>query len=145
MTSAGILLTRSFLDKLGDGNFQPKDQAKRNPSIYKRVKLEAAELRPSVQTVNQLYNIVRAHYETDPNSYVAPAYIQIGGDRILDIYKASLKEKSDNDLVFIEAGKNYGDEVHEIVFRANNGDINLILKDKDGSHLYLERVCLRLS
>lgn len=144
MTSAGVLLTKEYLRGIGSGSLNPVPQPNEEPTIYKRVKPEDAELKPSIQSAIQMYNIIRAHYETDPNSYVVPAHISLSQNRSLNIHKALLKNIDNKDVLNISPNEDYGDEIHQIVNRTNNNDILLALRDNNGNRLYLSQVNLSL-
>ena len=145
MTSAGVLLTKEYLLGLSSGNLKPKAQSDETPTICKRVRAEDAELNPANQSALQMYNIIRAHHETDPNSYVVPAYILFSHNRRLEIYEASLENTLNKAVVDITFNEDYGDEIHQIVNRTNNSDILLALTDYNNNHLYLSQVNIRLA
>jgi len=142
MTSAGVLLTKDYLRGMGSGSLKPMPQPNEEPTIYKRVKPEDAELKPSIQSAIQMYNIIRAHYETDPNSYVVPAYISLNQNRRLDIYNALLENIYNKDVVDISPNEDYGDEIHQMINRVNNNDNLLALTDNNNNRLYLSQVNL---
>jgi len=145
MTSSGVLLTRKYLQRMTSGTLKPEAQADEEPKIYKRVEPENAELKPSEQNVNQMLNIIRAHYETDPNSYVVPAYINLCHNKKLEIYRASLENELDKKVFSVKPDKNYGNEIHQIVDRTNNGELKLTLSDKNDKNLYLTQVNVKLN
>lgn len=144
MTSAGVLLTREFLQGMASGSLKPEAQADEEPILYKRVESEDAELKPSEQDVYQMLNIIRAHYEKDPNSYVVPAYINIDNNIKLEVYRASLESELNMEKKFISPNEDYGDEIHQIVNSTNNCELKLILKDRNGDYLYLTQINVRL-
>lgn len=84
MVTAGALLSRQFLDDFVAGKVTPNPQDDSiSPTIYKRVRPEDAEIEPGNQYSHQIYNIIRAHNETDPNTYVHFAYLVCGTVRLI--------------------------------------------------------------
>ena len=144
MTSSGVLLTREYLQGIGSGMLKPKIQPNEEPTIYKRVKPEDAKLEPSKQTANQMFNIIRAHYETDPNGYVVPAYINLGQSKKIEIYKASVKNKLNRQKFIIDLHKDYKEEFHNLLDKTNNDGLTLVLNDKNNNPLYISQARLTL-
>ena len=144
MTSAGVLLTNDYLRGIGSGSLKPIPQPNKEPTICKRVKPEDAELRPSIQSAIQMYNIIRAHYETDPNSYVVPAHINISNDLKLEIYKASIENTLDKKVIVFESNKESLEQIYQIIDRVNNGEVMLKLIDNNNNSLYLKQINLKL-
>jgi methionyl-tRNA formyltransferase len=84
MITAGTLLSRQFLaDFLADKAAPNSQDSTIEPTMYKRVRPEDAEIHPNTQDSHQVYNIIRAHNETDPNTYVHSAYLDYGANRLI--------------------------------------------------------------
>lgn len=139
MTSAGVLLTKDYLRGMGSGSLKPMPQPNEEPKIYKRVKPEDAELKPSIQSAIQMYNVIRAHYETDSNSYVVPAYIYINKYKIfvdrssLELFKKDLGKPSYS-LIDV-----HGEDLYQLIMDVNNNDANAYVMGTDGKKLFFRR------
>jgi len=144
MTSAGVLLTKEYLRGIGSRSLKPVPQPNEEPTIYKRVKPKDAELKPSNQSAIQMYNIIRAHYETDPNSYVVPACIKLTNDLKLEIYTASMENNSNKKEIALGFGEESLEWHYKIVDKINNGKAVLKITDYNNSYLYLEQINLRI-
>lgn len=142
MISAGAKLCREFLLQLAAGVAQAVPQEDRPSSCYRRVKPSDAVLSPSAMSARKMYDIIRAHNETDPNTYVRPALLPLG-TRAMVIERASLgrppagvalhpaQPPADDDTFFAQC--------HEV----NDGAAAFVLHGADGTPLYLSRVQLR--
>ena len=145
MTSAGVSLTKEYLQGIGSGSLNPETQSNEEPTIYMRVKPEDAELKPSEQTAYQMFNIVRAHYETDPNSYVVPAYVNLHQSTKIEIYKSSLDNEFNRQEFFIDLNKDYGNDIHTLFDKTNNNELTIVLNDKNNSPLYITQANIKLN
>ena len=84
MITTGTILSRQFLGDFSAGKATPNPQdSSICPTIYKRVRPEDAEIHPDTQHSHQIYNIIRAHNETDPNTYVQNAYLVFDTNRVI--------------------------------------------------------------
>ena len=144
MTSAGVLLTKEYLLGLSSGSLKPKAQSDETPTICKRVRAEDAELNPANQSALQMYNIIRAHYETDPNSYVVPAYINILNHFKIEIYKASLLNELDIKVVNFDDIDEITQNINGIINEINNNKTIAILKGNDNNCVYLSQIGISL-
>lgn len=148
MTATGCVLAQDFLKRLEEGNFEPAPQADEEPTLYKRVKPAKARLRPGKQSAEQMHNIVRAHYETDPNTYVVPAYFAVGDKRVvaeLSTLDSELVE-TDRPTVILnhETDAPSQQDLVKICSDVNNGKYALALQDANREKVYLTRVRLQL-
>ncbi len=140
MISAGILLTRRFLAGLALGTLRPEPQdSSVVPTVSKRVRPEQAELRPSRQTARQMHDIVRAHNETDPNSYVRTAWLPAGPYR-LAVERGCLVDLLGRPEVW-EWNETAlrGDRLFEICHQVNNGTGVIRVPGCDGPPLLVTR------
>ncbi len=142
MTAAGAMLTRQFLAGIALGTLQPAPQDETvEPKVYKRVRPDAAFLSPETQTARAMYDIVRAHNETDANTYVVKAWIDIGQYRLV-IDRAGICAPL---LAF--SGRSWNlraeawceDRLFDVAFRVNNGKDSAFIAGCDGIPLFLTR------
>ena len=145
MTSAGVMLTRQYLQGIGSGRLKPEAQSNEPPTIYNRVTSADAELKPSEQTANQMFNIVRAHYETDPNTYVVHAHVHLLTSIKIEIYKATLDNEFNRQAFILDLNKDYGNEIHSLLDKTNNKELTLVINDKDNSPLYITQANIKLN
>lgn len=137
MVSTGTYATREYLKKLHAGDFKPTPQSDEEPTFYNRVKAEQAELKPTEMNAKFMYNIIRAHNETDPNTYVVKAYYKQGADLKLTITKATCtKPNTLEDTVVLNVDKGY--DIYEAAHLANNGELNVAIKGADEQFVYLQ-------
>lgn len=142
MVSAGVIATRRFLAQITDGSVTatPQDSTV-EPTIYKRVQPADAELKAAQMTAHAMYNIVRAHNETDPNSYVVRAWLEINGQHYT-IDRASLNAPDCNRSV--DLGQPLNEDPYALAHSVNNGETAVFVSGKDGKRLYFTRYNTRL-
>lgn len=147
MIASGTRVTDHFLRRLGDSDFRAIPQENPGNAVtYRRVTPEMGEIRVgSEQTAFQIRNIVRAHSESDPNTYVRPAYIELKGRRLI-VERASLVRESSGSAKGSRILRNASEleDVEWIDFCAevNNGTAELILEDRTGARVSLTRIYL---
>jgi methionyl-tRNA formyltransferase len=142
MTAVGCALTREFLRKIASDNAVPTPQADEPPTLYKRVRPADAVLRPEEQTARKMYDIIRAHAETDPNTYVVPASLLVGTHRLV-IHQATLVPPGEGEAVVLNEPGFSGD-LHELCAQAVNGEVRLAVRDPLGNDVYLTRLYVGL-
>ena len=139
MTATGALLTRRFLAGLAAGTLKAEPQdGNVAPTVYKRVRPEAARLCPQTQTTRAMYDTVRAHNETDPNTYVEKAWLDHGQYRLV-IDRARIAEPPAGESWNLGDHERPGGELFEIAHRVNNGEASAFVIGSDGAHLCLTR------
>lgn len=143
MTASGCLATRAYLRGLADGTMKAVAQSNEPPTLYKRVKPEQSIITlGSELTARQIYDIVRAHNETDPNSYVVRASVPIGA-HVLVVDRASLRVSRNGAAartVILEAGKVLdGDTLHRLAADVANGSAAVAIVDRAGDKVFLDR------
>ncbi len=142
MTATGIVLSRRFLTGIADKTIEPFLQDNRiTPTIYKRVKPEDAQLCIEVQSARQIYNIIRAHNETDPNSYVARAYFERSNYRIV-VERGSLskQQSSEEGRVYdLSTSCHSTNQLVEIAHQVNNSEAVAFVIASDSIYVYLTR------
>jgi len=141
MTAAGAMLSRRFLRSLAAGSLTAEKQDPAiTPTLYRRVRPEDAELRPAEQSARQMYDIVRAHNESDANSYVSPAFLVRDSHRLVieraALARSAVPAERVNLLLF--AGD--GDGWTEIVHKINNGEVEAVIPAEDESMVYVTRL-----
>ena len=160
MVVTGTWITRQFLQGFAQQNLVPISQATDiQPTVYKRV--SDARLMPETQTALQLYNLIRAHNETDANRYVTCAWLPLDGYRIW-VERASLQmapllnaalqspmlEPADeqprlkqiyNLMALDQQNDQYADHLFELAHRCHNGQACVFLLAADGLPVYLQR------
>jgi methionyl-tRNA formyltransferase len=141
MTAVGCAVTREYLRRLAAGPFAPTPQADETPTLYKRVKPADAELVPARQTARQMYDVIRAHAETDPNTYVVPAFFLVNGLRLVAT-QARLEAPTTGPTTVLGAA-GVALDLHELCAQATNGEANLALADASGRLVYLTRCSVR--
>ncbi len=144
MTATGCHLTRKFLRALAAGTCRATPQREHEATFYRRVTAAQAELRPAEQTALQMYNVVRAHAETDPSTYVRPAYVRLGGLRLV-IERATLEAPSGLDVRLLDAQEATGTDLHRLCADANEGRCVLAIMDHAGRRLFLGRPYMSLT
>jgi folate-dependent phosphoribosylglycinamide formyltransferase PurN len=142
MTATGAMLARQFLAGLAAGTLKPEPQDNGvEPAVYKRVRPEAACLCPETQTARAMYDIVRAHNETDANTYVVKAWLDTGQYRLVidraGIGAPSLAVNGRSWNLLAEAWCE--DRLFDVAFRVNNGDDSAFIAGCDGIPLFLTR------
>ena len=141
MTAAGALLTRKFLAGIASGNLQPAPQDETlEPEVHKRVRPQAARLSPELQTARAMYDIVRAHNETDCNTYVVKAWLGTGRYRLI------IDRASRSAPLLVAGGRSWNlsekyceDRLFDVAFRVNNGQDSAFVLGCDGIPLFLTR------
>ncbi len=137
MTSAAITTAKKYLKAYAEGNLYPKPQVG-TPKVHKRIKSKDSKLTPKIPSL-QAERIVRAHNETDPNSYVTPAHINFQRGK-LNIERASLSKPKGTREVLWKPDKIWSDlTLDELLLRLNNGDIVISFPDNQEGKLYLTR------
>jgi len=143
MIASGALLTRKFLRDLANGQaVAEKQDVSVEPTIYRRVSQAASRLDPATQTARFIYDLIRAHNETDANTYVRPAFLDIGSRRLL-ILRATLaapervRTISDGDPTWNE------EAAFELCHRINNGEAVMSLVAADGAEVFVTRCRIR--
>jgi len=140
MTMAGVVLSRRFLSGLADGTLTATPQdATIEPTLYKRVRPEDAELHPAVQSARQIYDIIRAHNETDANSYVARAYLRRGTHRLI-IERASLIAAAAGEHLDLSTIDADGGRWAEIALGVNDGLMRAFIPAADGFPVHVTRL-----
>lgn len=139
MVSAGVVSTRRFLSDLlaGRAVAAPQD-ATVTPTVYKRVTPAQAELIPESQTARQMYDIVRAHNETDGNSYVVRAWLRIGDKRVV-AERASLVVPAGAEVLSPTAPF-WLTDTYAAAHAVNEGSRCLTVTGSDGQVLLLTRI-----
>lgn len=141
MTASGCLLTRRYLRKLARGGYEPEPQAAEESTFYRRVKPRQAVLEPAHQTARALYDVIRAHSETDVNTYVHPARLELGVQDVI-IDRASLeKPVGDTPTQVLSPGAPpEPDALCDLCAQVNNGDAVAVIEGSDGEPIYLTRM-----
>ncbi len=145
MTATGAELSKKFLEKLAEGNFMPIPQAEETPTFYRRIKSDRSELLLGKDKRETLYNKIRALSETDPNTYVHPAFIPLKNKKLVverakkitsssSLREPTIRIYSMQDIERLDPIK--------ICSQVNNEQISLLLVDTDGAELALERIYL---
>ena len=88
-----------------------------------------------------MFNVVRAHSESDPNTYVKAAFLKLN-ERRLVIERASLSGSVSNEVDL--TGISGNQEMVKICAKVNNQEIDLFVKDTHGTKLYLKRIYLSI-
>ena len=136
MTASGIYTTRNFLTSIKLGTLRPKKQIEKG-ATYKRVKPGSEELKPAEHTALQAFNIIRAHNETDPNTYVKKAFYRLGGHRILCL-RADLVRHSSLEALNLEGlGKHSIEILYEHSHQVNNGEKCFKLTFRDQKPIFI--------
>lgn len=141
MTATGAALTRDFLAGIADGNLSAEPQADEEPSFYRRVKPEQAEIVPGELSAVEIYNRVRAHAESDPNSYVVPAFMRVGDARLV-IERARLIETApEGPSQVIKGARDLeAADLLRLCAEVNDGRMSLLVEDPAGGRVQLTRV-----
>jgi methionyl-tRNA formyltransferase len=142
MTTAGAMLTRRFLAGIASGSLEaaPQDETV-EPSVHKRVRPDAACLSPDHQTARAMYDVVRAHNETDANTYVVKAWLDAGRCRLIVDRAAMIAPP------LAPNGRSWNlrvdawceDQLFDLAFRVNNGEDSAYMTGCDGLPLFLTR------
>ena len=148
MTTVGCRLTAAYLRRIATGKWQPRPQAHAAPTVYRRVTPEQAELRlDGSMTAVDMHNIIRAHSETDANTYVTPAYLACGDHRLV-IQRSSLEAPRGNGhrrtVVIKDSGSFTGRDLVAVSADVMQGTRALALEDRGGRRVYLTRCYLGL-
>lgn len=138
MTSAGILQTRDFLE-----NYSERDRRRQKQTgegtIYKRVTPAQAEILPTKQTAEQIYNIIRAHNESDANTYVKKAHIKEQGYELV-LLKSVLENQGRK---VIDLGQTSDATIYGIACEVNEGSALLRIQASDGKPVYISQFLVR--
>jgi methionyl-tRNA formyltransferase len=146
MTATGLALSRDYLVMLAAGTACAEPQ-QGTPTVYKRVTPERSLITPGGNlTARQIYDIVRAHNETDPNTYIVPARVPVG-KHLLIVDRASLDERiaqnAHGTLTLTPEMQFNGDDLATLCASATNGEMNVALQGSDGKLVYLTRFSVR--
>jgi len=143
MIAGGAVVTRKFLSDLADGRAKPEPQdATVAPTIYKRVASASARLDPATQTARFIYDVIRAHNETDANSYVRPAFLDFG-TRTLIALRATLETPADARIVSASDFVWDGECSFDLCYEVNNGDAVISIAAADGANVFVTRCRIR--
>lgn len=143
MVTAGIVLSRQFLDDVAEGKAIPVPQDTTvEPTIYKRVSAAQSQVNPGEHTARFIYDVVRAHNETDPNTYVRPAYLALG-TRELVLLRASLTPPPGAEIARLEDIDWAGDEAFSVCYDVDNGAAAIGMTAADKALVYVTRCRLR--
>jgi len=132
MVSVGVAATRKFLKQISQKELSPQVQ-EIGGTIYKRVTPKQAEVDLARQSALEIYNIIRAHNETDPNTYVKQANYCGPGFKII-FSKSTLENPG---LPIFELKKLNFEDFYEVSQKTNNGEACLSLQAADGQNLYV--------
>jgi methionyl-tRNA formyltransferase len=143
MVAPGALVTRKFLRDLADGRAtaQPQD-AMVAPTIYKRVSQAATRLDPSVQSSRFMYDVIRAHNETDANSYVRPAFLSLG-KRTLIALRATLTAPEGVAIISANDSAWNSEDAFDMCYRVDNGEAVISIAAADGIDFFVTRCRIR--
>jgi methionyl-tRNA formyltransferase len=143
MIASGALLTRKFLRDLGEGRTvaEPQD-ASITPTIYKRVTPAASRLDPANQTSRFIHDVIRSHNETDPNTYVRPAFLELGNRKLLALRATLVAPEG---VQAISGGDPAWNEeaAFEMCHRINNGEAVVSVAGTDGASVFVTRCRLQ--
>ena len=140
MIAGGASLTRKYLGDLGEGRAVAERQdASIEPTIYKRVTPAASRLDPTTQTSRFIYDVIRAHNETDANTYVRPAFLALGGSRKLITLRASLVAPEGTQVISNADPEWNGEAAFDICHRVNNGEAVVSIAAADGGKIFVTR------
>jgi methionyl-tRNA formyltransferase len=140
MIASGAFLTRNFLHELGQGRAVAAAQdASVEPTIYKRVTPAASRLDLSSQTSRFVYDVIRAHNETDANTYVRPAFLELARNRKLVVLRATLVVPPDVERISCAERAWNEDVAFEMCHRVNNGEAVVSLAAADGIEVFVTR------
>jgi len=147
MTATGLILCRDYLRNVAAGTARAEPQ-QGEPIVYKRVTPERSLITPNRNlTARQIYDIVRAHNETDPNSYIVPARIAVGGKHELVIDRATLDDRvAQRASAIITLTPELildADGLAALCTNVNKGEFALALNGSDSKPVYLTRVYVR--
>ena len=137
MTATGTALTRTFLRRLAEGTAVATPQPAGTPATRRRVQPGAEQLDPAHQTARQMGDIVRAHSETDPNTYVRPAWLA-GTHARWVIQRAALAVPADVTAVTFDEAQD-ADACHALCRDVNEGSHVLRIEGADGRALFATR------
>ena len=140
MTIVGAQLTRQYLLKFAEGNFIPSPQSDEQPTVYRRVTEQDAELKPEEMSAVQMHNIIRAHYEVDPETYIKPAYLVVGKSRLV-IERSSLtpSQGERSALVIKSRGELQATDLVALASEVQQGHATLAVEDVAGDRVYFNR------
>lgn len=136
MTSVAIVTAKKYFKAYDEGNLNPIPQAG-EPTFYKRVAPEQSELTKNMFAAHA-ERIVRAHNETDPNSYVTPAFIKMPGGKLV-VERAALEPPKNIECIQWDP-KISGISLDRLILDVNNGEKVISFSDVEGGNLYLTRV-----
>lgn len=143
MITAGTILSRQFLGDFSAGKATPTLQdSSICPTIYKRVRPEDAEIHPDTQYSHQIYNIIRAHNETDPNTYVEHAYLVFGTNLVI-IERGTLSTPTHAEAAtkYDLTGKSFStDQLANIAHQVNNNLAIAFINASDNNPVFLTRI-----
>lgn len=134
MISAGILLTRQFLLGFPESikNHEVNGEL---GSYYSRVKPADSEIKLDKMSGQEIFNIVRAHNEQDPNSYVEKAFLYWQSYKFI-ILGCTL-EKKHRAVRLEELNK---ESVFREILEINSDNCCLQLDSQDNLPIYVTRL-----
>jgi len=142
MIASGAQLTRRFLRDLAGGRAvaEPQD-ATLEPTIYKRVSPATSRLDPATQTSRFIYNVIRAHNETDANSYVQPAFLELAKRQLVAL-RATLAKPG---VPAVSAGDPAWNEedAFDLCYCVNNDEAVVSVTAADGADVFVTRCRIR--
>ncbi|MFO1109732.1 MAG: formyltransferase family protein [Bradyrhizobium sp.] len=140
MIAGGAALTRKFLGDLARGRAVAEAQdASIEPTIYKRVTPAASRLDPTTQTSRFIHDVIRAHNETDANTYVRPAFLPLGESRKLITLRACLVAPEGVQVISSADPAWNGEAAFDICHRVNNGEAVVSVEAADGGKIFVTR------
>ncbi len=138
MVTAGIKLTRQYLKGISEGTLNAISQPKETATTYKRVTKEQSQINFDM-SAEEIYNVVRAMNETDPNKYVHPCYIIIKNKQLI-IERASLEELPQQKETVKLSERFSIEDLIDLSYNVNEGLTSLYIQDQTGRKVYLRRV-----
>jgi methionyl-tRNA formyltransferase len=139
MIASGALLTRKFLQEIGEGRaFAEQQDASIEPTIYKRVTPAASRLDPATQTSRFIYDAIRAHNETDPNTYVRPAFLELGNRKLITLRATLAAPDSVHAISATDPAWNE-ETAFDMCHRVNNGEAVVAVAAADGAKVFVTR------
>ncbi|MES2856238.1 MAG: formyltransferase family protein [Bdellovibrionota bacterium] len=130
MTATGVFVTKKFLEQIAGGSLTRKVQTELG-KIYKRVLPSQAEIKLGEQPALLISNIIRAHNENDPNTYVKKAYLKHKGFELV-LTKAQLTSPSCRVVALASV-----DDFYELSHLTNNEEACLLLRANDDKDVYV--------
>jgi methionyl-tRNA formyltransferase len=139
MVTSGAFLTRQFLHDLARGHAVAAQQdASVAPTIYKRVSPAASRLDPRTQASRLVYDVIRAHNETDANSYVRPAFLELGNRKLVAL-RAALTAPEGARAVSVSDASWNDEDAFDLCHRVNNGEAVVSITAADGGKVFVTR------